>query len=120
MSNDNNTVYKIVSRELLGVYLDNCRRDPARRIFSVLFTKKNGELRRMAIKPGRRSKGGKRAWNPEKRDSRFVFDTRKREWRAVNLLTLHEVSVCGIRYVTMDRWLQLNWGSKRIPFGGDQ
>lgn len=117
MSANNNAVYRIVSRELLGVYLDNCRRDPARRIFSVLFTKKNGELRRMTIKPGRRSKGGKRAWNPEDTGQRFVFEPRK-GWRTVDLHTLDELCVQGVRYVTVSRWLDLHWGSKRIPFGG--
>lgn len=109
--------YVIVTPEMLASYADNCRRDPSRRLFSVVFTKKNGELRRMTIKPGKRAMRGARAWNPEKTGRRFVFEPRK-GWRTLDLHTLDELCVQGIRYVTMDRWLQLNWGSKRIPFGG--
>lgn len=117
MSTNENTVYRIVSPLLLAAYADNCRRDPSRRLFSVVFTKKNGELRRMVIKPGVKASSGSRAWNPEKTGRRFVFEPRK-GWRTLDLHTLTEVSVCGIRYVTASRWLELNWGSARIPFGG--
>ena len=109
--------YVIVTPEMLASYADNCRRDPSRRLFSVVFTKKNGQLRRMTIKPGKRATRGARAWDPERTGRRFVFEPRK-GWRTLDLHTLAEVSVCGVRYVTASRWLDLNWGVKRIPFGG--
>ena len=101
MSANDNTV--VVTQELLRSYVDNCRRDKYRRIFSVLFTKKDGSKRRMVIKPGIRSKGGFRAWIPENFGKRFVFDVQKNGWRTLDLGTVEELRVCGIRYTGGDQ-----------------
>ena len=70
------------------------------KIFSAVFTKKDGEKRKMVC---RRSvskyvKGVGLKFNPEKRDLIGVFDMHKVAYRFINANTLEQIKVKGIKY----------------------
>jgi hypothetical protein len=72
--------------------------DKARgRIVSAVFTKKDGEVRRMVARSGvtKYRKGGSLMFDPAKRGLYPCFDMQKREYRFISLATLQELRVNG-------------------------
>ena len=73
-------------------------------IFSVVFLKKSGEVRRMNCMLGvkKHLKGGKLTYNPKERNYLIVFDTQKGGYRTINLDTLTSISMKGAEYHVTD------------------
>ena len=69
-------------------------------IFSVVFLKKNGEIRRMNCMLGvkKHLKGGKLKFNPLKRGYVVVLDTNKEAYRMINLETISNITSKGVEY----------------------
>ena len=69
-------------------------------IFSVVFLKKNGELRRMTCMLGvkKHLKGGSLTYNPIERNNLIVFDMQKKGYRTINLDTLRSLNMKGVEY----------------------
>lgn len=65
------------------------------KIFSVIFTKKNGELRKMVCRTGvtKHLKGGELAYDPIEKGMLPVFDMQKQEYRMINLRTIQSISL---------------------------
>ena len=84
---------KIKRRETLNLLKDN-----ENLIFSVVFLKKNGELRRMTCMLGvkKHLKGGTLSYNPGERNNLIVFDMQKEDYRTINLDTLMSISMKGV------------------------
>ena len=90
--------YKKISRkDVLQILEEN--RNP-NTIFSVVFLKKNREIRRMNCMLGvkKHLKGGKLSYNPKERNNLVVFDTQKKGYRTINLDTLMNISMKGVEY----------------------
>ena len=70
------------------------------KIFSAVFTKKDGEKRTMICRRGvaKYVKGVGLKFKPEKRDLIGVFDMHKKAYRFINLKTLEQIKVKGITY----------------------
>ena len=70
------------------------------RIFHVIFTKKNGEVRRMTARLGVHKGviGKGMRYDPLERGLLPVFDMDRADWRMVNLKTLRRLSVDHERY----------------------
>ena len=70
------------------------------KIFSAVFTKKDGEKREMVCRQGvaKYVKGVGLKFNPEKRDLIGVFDMHKKAYRFINVKTLEQIKVEGITY----------------------
>jgi len=71
------------------------------KIFSAVFTKKDGEKRKMVC---RRSvakyvKGIGLKFKPEERDLVGVFDMHKKAYRFINLKTLEQLRIKGTEYI---------------------
>lgn len=63
------------------------------RFTSVVFTKKNGSVRRISFQPSRNKEARK--------DTQIVvFDHSKKGYRTVNLDTVSEIRVNGLRMIT--------------------
>ena len=92
---------KISRKDILRLLEEN--RNP-NTIFSVVFLKKNGELRHMNCLIGvkKHLKGGKLAFNPLERGYLVVFDTQKKGYRMINLNTISNVSSKGVEYHVTD------------------
>lgn len=86
---------KIVRKEIINLLKEN-----SNSIFSVVFLKKNGELRHMTCRFGvkRHLKGGKLAFNPIERNLLVVFDMQKEGYRMINLDTLMTINMKGTQY----------------------
>ena len=71
------------------------------KIFSAIFTKKDGEKRKMVCRQGvaKYVKGVGLRFKPEKRDLIGVFDMHKKAYRFINLNTLEQIKVEGIKYI---------------------
>ena len=71
------------------------------KIFSAVFTKKNGEIRSMVCRQGvaKYVKGVGLKFKPEERDLIGVFDMHKKAYRFINLNTLEQIKVEGIKYI---------------------
>ena len=69
-------------------------------IFSVVFLKKNGEIRRMNCMLGvkKHLKGGKLKYNAKERGYLIVLDTQKKAYRTVNLNTISNIKSKGVEY----------------------
>ena len=69
-------------------------------IFSVVFLKKNGEIRRMNCMLGvkKHLKGGKLKFSPLKRGYVVVLDTNKEAYRMINLETISNITSKGVEY----------------------
>ena len=69
-------------------------------IFSVVFLKKNGEIRRMNCLLGvkKHLKGGKLKFNPKEKGYIVVLDTKKKAYRMINLNTISNVTSKGVEY----------------------
>lgn len=66
------------------------------KIFSVIFTKKDGTSRKMHCKLGvkKHLKGGTKKYDTEQLNYLTVYDLKKRAYRTVNLNTLEQIK-CG-------------------------
>ena len=89
----------IKKREILNLLKDN-----KNLIFSVVFLKKNGELRPMTCKLGvkKHLKGGRLKYNAEERNNLIVFDMQKEDYRTINLDTLMYINMKGVEYNVTD------------------
>ena len=92
---------KISRKDILQLIEEN--RNP-NTIFSVVFLKKSGEIRRMNCMLGvkKHLKGGKLSYNPKERNNLVVFDTQKKGYRTINLDTLMNISMKGVEYNVTD------------------
>ena len=70
------------------------------KIFSAVFTKKNGEKRKMVCRQGvaKYVKGVGLKFKPEERDLIGVFDMHKKAYRFINAKTLEQIKVKGTIY----------------------
>ena len=70
------------------------------KIFSAVFTKKDGEKRTMVCRQGvaKYVKGVGLKFKPEERDLIGVFDMHKKAYRFINVKTLEQLKVKGITY----------------------
>ena len=70
------------------------------KIFSAVFTKKDGEKRKMVCRRGvaKYVKGIGLKFKPEERDLIGVFDMQKVAYRFINIKTLEQIKVKGITY----------------------
>ena len=70
------------------------------KIFSAVFTKKDGEKRKMVCRKGvaKYVKGKGLKFKPEERNLIGVFDMHKVAYRFINLETLQSLKVEGIEY----------------------
>ena len=92
---------KVNRKDVLQLLEEN--RNP-NTIFSVVFLKKSGEIRRMNCMLGvkKHLKGGKLSYNPKERNNLVVFDTQKKGYRTINLDTLMNISMKGVEYNVTD------------------
>ena len=70
------------------------------KIFSAVFTKKDGEKRKMVCRQGvaKYVKGVGLKFKPEERSLIGVFDMHKKAYRFINLATLEKIKVKGREY----------------------
>ena len=70
------------------------------KIFSAVFTKKDGEKRKMICRQGvaKYVKGVGLKFKPEEKDLIGVFDMHKKAYRFINVTTLEQIKVKGITY----------------------
>ena len=73
-------------------------------IFSVVFLKKDGSIRRMLCRFGvkKHLKGGKLKFNPLERNLLVVFDMQKEAYRMINLETIMNINMKGVEYNVQD------------------
>ena len=76
------------------IYKTNCK------IFSAVFTKKDGEKRKMVCRQvvAKYVKGVGLKFKPEERDLIGVFDMHKKAYRFINAKTLEQIKVQGKTY----------------------
>ena len=69
-------------------------------IFSVVFLKKDGTIRRMICRFGVKKylKGGSLKFNPLDRAMLVVFDMQKNAYRMINLETISNINMKGVEY----------------------
>ena len=89
---------KKISREDILQLLEENRKPNT--IFSVVFLKKNGEIRRMSCLLGVKKylKGCKLKYNPRERGYLVVLDTQKKAYRMINLNTISNITSKGVDY----------------------
>ena len=70
------------------------------KIFSAVFTKKDGEKRHMVWRKGvaKYVKGVGLKFKPEERDLIGVFDMHKKAYRFINVKTLEHIKIKGVQY----------------------
>ena len=70
------------------------------KIFSVTFTKKNGETREMICRKGvkKHLKGGELMFDPNEKGLAVVFDMKKNAYRMININTLEKIVVDKATY----------------------
>ena len=70
------------------------------KIFSAVFTKKDGEKRNMVCRRGvaKYVKGVGLKFKPEEKNLIGVFDMHKKAYRFINTKTLEQIKVKGIKY----------------------
>ena len=90
---------KIARKDILNLLLDN-----KGHVFSVVFLKKDGSIRKMLCRFGvkKHLKGGKLPFNPLERNLLVVFDMQKEAYRMINLETLMNINMKGIEYNVKD------------------
>ena len=88
---------KISRKDILQLIEEN--RNP-NTIFSVVFLKKNGEIRHMNCMLGvkKHLKGGKLKFSPREKGYVVVLDTKKKAYRMINLETIHNITSKGVEY----------------------
>lgn len=86
------------------VHAESFLRGLSGKVFSVIFTKKNGEVRKMVGRLGVRRyvKGGTNPAADRKYPYIIVYDFQKRGYRTVNLDTLEEIRTGGRIYRVID------------------
>ena len=69
-------------------------------IFSVVFLKKDGSIRKMVCRFGvkKHLKGGSLSFEPIKRGLLVVYDMQKEGYRMINLKTISQIQMKGIEY----------------------
>ena len=90
---------KIKRAKILGLLVEN-----KSNIFSVVFLKKDGSIRRMLCRFGvkKHLKGGKLKFNPLERNLLVVFDMQKEAYRMINLETIMNINMKGVEYNVQD------------------
>ena len=75
------------------------------KIFSAVFTKKDGEKRKMVCRQGvaKYVKGVGLKFKPGERDLIGVFDMHKKAYRFINLNTLEKMKIKGIKYIIKEK-----------------
>ena len=75
------------------------------KIFSAVFTKKDGEKRTMVCRQGvaKYVKGVGLKFKPEECDLIGVFDMHKKAYRFINVKTLEQIKVEGITYIIKEK-----------------
>ena len=75
------------------------------KIFSAVFVKKDGEIRKMVCRQGvyKYVKGVGLKFKPEERDLIGVFDMHKKAYRFINVKTLEQIKVKGITYTIKEK-----------------
>lgn len=70
------------------------------KIFSVVFTKKDGSLREMVCRLGvtKHLKGGVKKYDSDALNYLTVFDMQKQEYRTINVNTLKQIKFEGVTY----------------------
>ena len=70
------------------------------KIFSAVFVKKDGEIRKMVCRQGvyKYVKGVGLKFKPEERNLIGVFDMHKKAYRFINAKTLEQLKVKGVTY----------------------
>ena len=93
-------IMKIITKETAKKYIY----DTNGKIFSAVFTKKDGEKRLMncRLKVKKYVKGVGRKFEPIKRGLICVFDLQKDQHRFINLNTLEQLKIKGIEYTITD------------------
>jgi len=78
----------------------NMMRKAGSKIFRAIFTKKNGELRKMICRKGVTAhlKGGERAYDPSKYNLVCVYDMEVGDYRTINVETLQSLRMNGREY----------------------
>ena len=91
-----NKFIEIISRDTAKKYIYKTNG----KIFSAVFTKKNGEKRQMVCRQGvaKYVKGVGLKFKPEERDLIGVFDMHKKAYRFINAKTLEQIKIKGIKY----------------------
>ena len=86
------------------------------KIFSVTFTKKNGETREMICRKGVKKylKGGELMFNPNEKGLAVVFDMKKNAYRMININTLEKIVVDKTAYSVEQVVQHLAKGKKMI------
>ena len=86
---------QIKRRDILNLITDN-----KGSIFSVVFLKKDGTIRKMTCRLGvkKHLKGGRLKFNPIERALLVVFDMQKEAYRMINLETLMSINMKGVEY----------------------
>ena len=71
------------------------------KIFSAVFTKKDGEKRKMVCRQGvsKYVKGVGLKFKPEERNLIGVFDMHKKAYRFINIETLIQIKMSGITFI---------------------
>tara|TARA_R100000501_G_C2554939_1_gene67978 strand:+ start:56 stop:337 length:282 start_codon:yes stop_codon:yes gene_type:complete len=75
------------------------------KIFSAVFTKKDGEKRKMVCRRGvaKYVKGVGLKFKPEERNLIGVFDMHKKAYRFINIKTLEQIKVKGTTYTIKEK-----------------
>jgi len=70
------------------------------KIFSVVFTKKDGTDREMVCRLGvtKHLKGGEMSYDPEEKNYLVVFDMQSEGYRTININTLKKIKLDGVSY----------------------
>ena len=70
------------------------------KIFTTIFIKKNGDVRKMicrtSVSKGVTGKG--MAYSPKNRGLRIVYDMRERAFKMINIETMSNINIGGIKY----------------------
>ena len=80
------------------------------KIFSAVFTKKDGEKRKMVCRKGvaKYVKGVGLKFKPEEKNLIGVFDMHKKAYRFINTNTLEQIKVQGKTYkIRENKWVQM-------------
>lgn len=78
------------------MHVDEFREIVGGKIFSALFVKKNGEMRKMTARLGVKShlKGGELAYDASSHNNLIVFDLEKKAYRTIKFDNLIEIKYC--------------------------
>jgi hypothetical protein len=80
--------------------LNELRKLVGNRIFSVVFTKKDGTDREMVCRLGvsKHLKGGEKKYDPDSLNYLTVYDLQSEGYRTINVNTLKKIKVDGVTY----------------------